>query len=56
MKHGMLTFARLVRAILGPSSIADRKLECGAALVILGMRVAPDAKGIIAILLPAFLL
>ncbi len=35
----MNTFARLVRAILGTTAIADRKLEWGAELEILGVVV-----------------
>ena len=39
VKHGLSTFVRLVRAILGPTSISDSKVECGMALVILGILV-----------------
>lgn len=39
MEHGLSTFVRLVRAVLGPTSISDNKVECGMALVILGIMV-----------------
>ena len=39
MEHAMRCFARLIRAVLGQSSIADRKVECGKKLVILGVEV-----------------
>lgn len=38
--------ARLVRCLLGKSAIADRKLECGNPLTILGISVALKAEGI----------
>ena len=37
-KHAMEVFARLVRALLGKSAIASRKLEHGKKLVILGVQ------------------
>lgn len=40
MEHAMHCFARLIRAVLGKSSIADRKVECGKKLVILGVEVS----------------
>ena len=43
--HAMGCFARLVRLLLGPSSIADRKLEYGATLVVLGVQVSPLEAG-----------
>ena len=39
MEHSMLIFARLVRLLLGESAVAERKLECGRELVILGVKV-----------------
>jgi hypothetical protein len=39
VEHGLSTFVRLVRAILGPSSISNSKVECGMTLVILGILV-----------------
>ena len=44
--HGMAVFARLVRAILGPGSIASNKLEWGRMLVLLGISFAFSAQGI----------
>ena len=43
--HAMGCFARLVRLLLGSSAIADRKLEYGATLVVLGVEVSPLADG-----------
>ena len=40
MEHSMHIFARLVRMLLGETSIAERKLECGLELVVLGVLVA----------------
>ena len=45
-EHAMTCFARLVRALLGQSAIAERKLECGPSLVVLGMLVNPSPKGV----------
>ena len=39
------TFARLVRACLGESSVADRKLEHGNPLTILGVEICLDMLG-----------
>ena len=39
MRHGMECFVRLVRALLGPSAVSDKKVECGRSLVILGIHV-----------------
>ena len=39
VEHGLDTFVRLVRAVLGQSAIADSKVECGMTLVILGILV-----------------
>ena len=44
--HTTACIARLVRAMLGPSSIADRKCEHGLPLVILGLSVNCDARGL----------
>ena len=46
MEHAMGCFARLVRALLGATAVADRKLECGHELTVLGMLVQPDVTGI----------
>ena len=45
-EHSMQIFARLVRMLLGPTSISNKKLEWGNKLQILGMCVAPEADGI----------
>lgn len=45
LQHGMDCFARLCRALLGESSIAGRKLECGSKLQILGIIVNPSIEG-----------
>ena len=37
----MQCFARLVRAILGPTAVSAKKLDYGRELVILGVRVSP---------------
>lgn len=37
MEHAMHCFARLVRALLGSKALAEKKLECGASLVVLGV-------------------
>ena len=39
MQHGLDTFVRLVRALLGSSAVADAKTEFGQLLVILGIQV-----------------
>ena len=41
----MQCLVRLVRAMLGPDSVADHKVECGTSLVILGVLVIPSADG-----------
>ena len=45
MQHAMTCFARLVRALLGEGAIAERKLECGATLVVLGISVTLGDDG-----------
>ena len=47
VEHAMQCFARLIRALLGWSSIADRKLEFGSSLLVLGMCVVPAQSGIL---------
>jgi hypothetical protein len=42
----MQIFARLVRLLLGSTAIADRKLEQGSYLTVLGMTVCPTWNGI----------
>ena len=44
--HGKECFARVVRALLGGSAIADAKLEHGPCLVVLGLVVEVSATGV----------
>ena len=37
VEHALSCFVRLVRAILGPGSVSDEKIEFGRQLVILGI-------------------
>ena len=39
MEHALSCLARLIRILLGPLAVADKKLECGHGLVVLGVRV-----------------
>jgi hypothetical protein len=45
-EHSMHCFARLTRCMLGSTAIAARKLECGAPLVILGLKLDVSRDGI----------
>ena len=45
LKHSMHCHARLVRAILGEDAIADRKLECGPGLAVLGIQMSVSWDG-----------
>ena len=45
MAHAMNCFARLIRALMGASSIQDRKLGCGSVLTWLGISIAPALHG-----------
>ena len=45
LEHGMSCFARLIRALLGHAAVANRKLECGLGLVVLGVEVALSMTG-----------
>ena len=45
-EHAMQCFARLTRILLGQTSIADRKLDFGSSLLVLGMTVEPAHSGI----------
>ena len=38
-EHAKMCFARLVRAMLGPGAISDRKLDHGPTLMVLGLMV-----------------
>ena len=44
-EHADQCFARLVRALLGPSAMQDRKMAWGPSIVILGLRVRSSASG-----------
>ena len=46
IEQAMQLLARLVRMLLGDSAIAERKLECGTFLTVLGIKVSPSAKGV----------
>ena len=45
MKHALQCVARLVRALLGQSAIAEKKLACGKKLDILGIMVDLSSNG-----------
>ena len=44
--HAMECFARLVRAVLGPDAVSERKLLCGNPLTILGLDVCVDGSSL----------
>ena len=46
MEHGLRTFVRLVRTLLGDSAVADRKTDRGQTLVILGILVRSSSDGV----------
>ena len=45
-EHTMASLARLVRLLLGPGAVSDKKLECGDELEILGLHVSFSLSGI----------
>eukprot|EP00973_Karenia_brevis_P046227 6409325-Karenia_brevis.AAC.1 len=45
MKHAAECFTRLVRALLGPGSIAQKKVEWGGSLVVLGVLINMSENG-----------
>ena len=47
LEHGLQCFARVVRCLLGPDSIAAKTLESGPSLCILGIDVVLSAAGIV---------
>ena len=51
-EHALQCFVRLVRAVLGPSAIADKKTDVGASLGILGLHIQPALSGVTVALLP----
>jgi len=44
-KRAMSCIARMIRLLMGPGSVEDRKLECGKELVVLGVNCVPSEKG-----------
>ena len=46
LEHAMQCFARLVRVLLGQSALAEKKLECGLSLCILGVDVSLSSFGV----------
>ena len=44
-EHAMASLARLVRLLLGPRAVSDKKLECGGALEILGLHLSISVAG-----------
>ena len=44
-EHALGCLVRLVRALLGPSALAEHKKECGNPLVILGLRIKLSPAG-----------
>ena len=45
MEHAMLCIARLIRAMYGATAVADRKLECGLSLTVLGVDLSLNSAG-----------
>ena len=45
LEHGLNCFARVVRALLGATAVAAHKMECGMALVVLGVQLTLYADG-----------
>ena len=45
MQHAMGCITRIIRLLMGPTSVEDRKVECGRELVILGVSCIPSAEG-----------
>ena len=43
--HALDCMRRLVRALLGPSAVAEKKAEWGESLQILGVEIAPNEEG-----------
>jgi hypothetical protein len=48
VEHAAQSAARLVRLLFGPSAVADRKIDHGESLVVLGLRLRTDAEGLTA--------
>ena len=45
MAHALQCLARLIRAILGPTAVADKKLACGKKLDVLGVGMKLSRRG-----------
>ena len=45
MEHATLCMARLIRAMFGVTAVADRKLECGLNLIVLGVDLNMNSAG-----------
>ena len=45
MQHALDCLARLIRLLLGPSAVADKKLECGTRLDVLGVDIKMSKRG-----------
>ena len=48
-EHALVCLVRLIRALLGPSALAEHKKECGNPLVILGLRIELSPEGMRAV-------
>ena len=45
MEHGLQCLARLIRVLLGPTAVADKKLACGTRLDVLGIDIKMSKRG-----------
>ena len=45
-REAMMVFARLVKCLLGDDAIADKKLDCGAPLTVLGVTIHIKDEGL----------
>ena len=45
MEHALQCLARLIRLLLGPTAVADKKLACGTRLDVLGVDIKMSKKG-----------
>jgi len=45
MEHALQCLARLIRAVLGPTAVADKKLACGKKLDVLGVDIKMSRRG-----------
>ena len=44
MEHALQCLARLIRLLLGPTAVADKKLACGTRLDVLGVDIKMSKK------------